>query len=369
MKQTEKPDKKSCVSDDKEMILIETALLIIIGILIFELIIFLHEFGHFITAKKCGVKVNEFALGMGPKIIKFQKGETLYSLRLFPIGGFCAMEGEDEDSSDQRAFSNKPVWQRMIIVVAGAVMNIILGFVLMMITLIPNQYFASTTVSVFSENAPSSQSLKVGDEIKKVNGYGILTSTDLSFALATAQSNEMTMTVLRNGKLKDIDVQFGTVEKDGKEIIQLDFKVDPIENNFGTLISQTFKSTVSMVKMVWASLFGLITGQFGFNEVAGPIGMTSAISQAAASGLAVSFWDGLSNLIYVMTIITVNLGVVNLLPLPALDGGRFVFLIIEAIRRKRIKPEIEAYIHAAGMALLLIFMVIVSVNDVIRLVA
>ena len=143
--------------------------------------------------------------------------------------------------------------------------------------------------------------------------------------------------------------------------------VQPIQNNILTIVPQTFKSTVSMVKMVWASLFGLVTGQFGLNEVAGPIGMTSAISQATASGLENSVGEGLNNLIYVMTIITVNLGVVNLLPVPALDGGRLVFLIIEAIRRKRIKPEIEGYIHAAGLVLLLLFMVVVSVNDVIRL--
>ncbi len=351
------------------MIEIETALLIIIGILLFELIIFIHEFGHFITAKLSGVKVNEFALGMGPKIIKFQKGETLYSLRLFPIGGFCSMEGEDENSDDERAFNNKSVWKRMIIVVAGAVMNIILGFVLMMITLAPNKYFASTKIAVFAENAPSSQSLKIGDEIYSVNGYRTITSNDFSFALATAKSNDVEMVVIRNGEYLDLGkVKFGTTKSnDGNDIIQLDFKVEPIENNFGTLITQTFNSIISTVRMVWESLIGLVTGQFGFNDVAGPIGMTSAISQATASGLESSFWDGLNNLIYVMMIITVNLGIVNLLPLPALDGGRLVFLIIEAIRRKPIKPEHEGYIHAIGMILLLVFMVLISINDVIRI--
>ncbi len=350
------------------MIPIEVALLIIIGILLFELIIFIHEFGHFITAKKSGVKVNEFALGMGPKILKFQKGETLYSLRLFPIGGFCAMEGEDEDSDDERAFVNKSVWKKMIIVVAGAVMNIFLGFVLMMIIQAQSPAFASTTIAEFTENSVSSQTLKVGDEIKSINNYGISTSMDLSFAFATAPSNKLQMTVVRNGETVYLDnVEFGTKDSDGKKIIQLDFRVYPIENNFGTLLVQTFKATCSTVKMVWASLFGLITGQFGFNDVAGPIGMTSAISQATASGLESSFWDGLNNLVYVMMIITVNLGVVNLLPLPALDGGRLVFLIIEAIRRKRISSEIEGRIHAVGLILLLAFMVIISVNDVIRL--
>lgn len=344
-------------------------MLIIIGVLLFELIILIHEGGHFVTAKLCGVKVNEFALGMGPKIIKFQKGETLYSLRLFPIGGFCAMEGEDSESDDKRAFGNKKVWQRMIIVVAGAVMNIILGLVLMMITLVPNKYFASSTVAVFADNATSNQQLKVGDEITKINGYDIITSTDMSFAFATAKSNKLSMTVKRDGEYVDLtDVQLPTVESDGKEILQLDFKVLAIENNFGNLVSQTFLSTVSTVRMVWASLAGLVTGQFGLNEVSGPVGMTSAITQATASGLETSFWDGLLNLIYIMMIITVNLGVVNLLPIPALDGGRLVFLIIEAIRRKPIKPEHEGYVHAIGMLVLFAFMIIISIKDVIQLI-
>ena len=351
------------------MIFTEAALLIIIGILLFELIILIHEGGHFVTAKLCGVKVNEFALGMGPKLIKFKKGETLYSLRLFPIGGFCAMEGEDSESEDERAFVNKKVWQRIIIVVAGAVMNIILGLVLMMITLAPNKYFASSTVAVFADNATSSQQLKVGDEIKEINGYDIITSTDMSFAFATAKSNKLSMTVKRDGEYVNLtDVQLPTVESDGKEILQLDFKVAAIENNFGTLMSQTFLSTVSTVRKVWASLAGLVTGQFGLNEVSGPVGMTSAISQATASGLETSFWDGLNNLIYVMMIITVNLGVVNLLPIPALDGGRLVFLIIEAIRRKPIKPEHEGYVHAVGMLILFAFMIIISIKDVIQLI-
>ncbi len=351
------------------MISIQTALLIIIGILLFELIIFIHEFGHFITAKKSGVKVNEFALGMGPKIIKFRKGETLYSLRLFPIGGFCSMEGEDAESDDSRAFGNKAVWKRMIIVVAGAVMNLLLGFLLMMITLIPCELFGTTQIARFAENATSSEQLKVGDEIKSINGYGTTTSMDLNFAFATARNNDFTFEVVRDGKHMTFEhVKFPTVEKeDGSEIIQRDIVYLGVENNFWSLIQQTFLQTVSTVKMVWASLIGLITGQFSINEVAGPIGMTSAISQAASVGLQSSFWDGVGNIVFIMTIITINLGVVNLLPLPALDGGRLVFLIIEAIRRKRIKPEVEAWIHGIGIVVLLLFMAFVSVNDVIRL--
>ncbi len=351
------------------MVSIEGVLLAIIGILLFELIIFLHELGHFLTAKKCGVKVNEFALGMGPKLIKFRKGETLYSLRLFPIGGFCSMEGEDGESDDSRAFSKKKVWQRMIIVVAGAVMNILLGFVLMMITLIPTHLFATNTIVKFADVNESSKYLKAGDEIKSINGYDIYTSMDYNFALATSKSNDFKITVKRGSETITYDhIQFPTTKNsDGKEVIHPDIIRLGVENNFVTLMQQTFLQTCSTVRMVWASLIGLITGQFGFNEMAGPIGMTSAVTQATAAGLKSSFWDGLSNLIFIMMVITVNLGVVNLLPLPALDGGRLVFLIVEAIRRKPVKPEHEGWVHLIGMIALLLFMVIISINDVIRL--
>lgn len=306
---------------------------------------------------------------MGPKLLKFQKGETLYSLRLFPIGGFCSMEGEDEESDSDRAFSKAKVWKRMIIVCAGAFMNILLGLVMMFILLAPQKYFASTTIAAFADNATSSNQLEIGDDIKSINGYAIMTSTDLSFSLATAKSNKLDITVMRNGeKYEYVDVELPTVKKDdGSEILQLDFKVYPIENNILTLAGQSFLSTFSTVRMVWKSLFGIVTGQFGFNEVSGPIGMTSAVTQVTASGLEQSFLDGFMNLLYVMMIITVNLGVVNLLPLPALDGGRLIFLIVEAVRGKPVKPEHEAYVHGAGMFLLLLFMVVISIKDIIQL--
>ena len=279
------------------------------------------------------------------------------------------MEGEDGESEDERSFGKKKVWQRMIIVVAGAVMNIILGFLLMMITLIPANLFATNTIAGFSEVNESSQYLKVGDEIKSINGYDIYTSMDMNFALATAKSNDFTFKVERDGQAMTFDhVKFPTTKNnDGQEVVHRDIIILGVENNFGTLMQQTFLQTCSTVRMVWASLIGLITGQFGFNEMAGPIGMTSAVSQAAAEGLKTSFWNGLSNLIFIMMVITVNLGVVNLLPLPALDGGRLVFLIIEAIRRKPVKPEHEGWVHLIGMVALLLFMVVISINDIIRL--
>lgn len=354
------------------MVTIQVALLIIIGVLIFELIIFIHEGGHCVAAKLSGVKVNEFALGMGPKLFSFQKGETTYSLRLLPIGGFCSMEGEDSESDDERAFINKPVWKRMIIVLAGAFMNIVLGLFMTMIVLSPNKYFASTQIAEFAPNAKSSQQLKVDDTIVSINGYRIYTATDMSYAFQTAKSNKFNITVNRNGeKVSYEGVELPTVKNETEngettENLQLDFRVHAIENNFGNLIKQTFLSTVSTVKMVWSSLGGLVTGQFGLNEVSGPVGMTSAVSQVTAQGLEKSFGDAVLNLVYVMTIITINLGVVNLLPLPALDGGRFIFLLIEAIRRKPLDQKYEGYIHAGGMVLLMVFMLIITIKDVFQ---
>ncbi len=347
-------------------------MLIIIGIVIFELIILFHEFGHFICAKKSNVLVHEFALGMGPKIFGFQKGETQYSLRLFPIGGFCSMEGEDGESDNPRAFSKAKVWQRMIIVVAGATMNVLFGLVLMAIMLCMQKvpYFASTTIESFHENAVSSQyGLKKGDTIISLDGYSIYTDKDFSYSLATMKTDSPVIKVKRNGETVDLGkVKFAmTEDESGRKYIQLDFWVVPIERNFGTVVTQTFKQTYSVIRMIWGSLIGLITGQFSMNDISGPIGAASAISEATSVGLKTSFKDGLNNLIFMMMVISVNLGIFNMLPLPALDGGRFFFLLIEAIFRKPVPQKYEGLVHTVGFALLMIFMLVISLKDVLRL--
>lgn len=352
------------------MIFIIKLLLIILAVLLFGCIIFIHEFGHFFTAKMSGVKVNEFAIGMGPKLFQFQKGETKYSLRLFPIGGYCQMEGEDEESDDEGSFSKKPVYKRIIIVAAGALMNIILGLLFMVIILGQEEYYASNIVYKFADNAVSSNyGLQVGDKIVSINGYKIMTDKDLSFALSTDKDYTVDMVVNRDNNLVHLDnVKFGTRQlEDGTQVLALDFYVEPIKRTFPSLISQSFKSTVSMVRMVFASLVGLVTGQFGFNELAGPVGAASAIGEAASAGLEVNIVQAINNILTMMVIITVNLGIVNLLPLPALDGGRLVFLFIEAIRGKPIDPKYEGWVHAIGLAILLAFMAIVTVSDILRL--
>lgn len=444
-----------------------TIALILIGVLLFELIIFIHEFGHFITAKKSGIKVNEFSLGMGPKIFSFGKGETKYSLRVFPIGGFCAMEGEDEESPEPRAFNNAKVWKRMIVVIAGAVMNIILGFVLMFVVVVQQDSYSSTEVQSFPATSFSScTGLQSGDVIKEINGYGISTSMDFNYPISTAElktvdgstleiykedcgNNLYNMSVSlvqdKNNKLSDEQVSkvnellskstneivkakskedaFSVyenyykkindacgikdykvekiveketrkrytadilVERNGEEKllknvqfftyttkdnsdpqVSIDFYVKPIEKTFGSVLSQTFKQTISTCKMIYASLGGLLTGKFGLKDMSGPIGIASAVTTVASESLASGFMSAVNSIIYVMMIITVNLGLFNMLPFPALDGGRFVFLIIEAIRGKSVPRKVEAIVNGIGMGLLILLMILITANDIFKLI-
>lgn len=352
-----------------EVIIIINILLVLFAVLLFGMIIFIHEFGHFFTAKLSGIRVNEFAIGMGPTLFHVQKGETQYSLRLLPIGGYCAMEGEDESSEDERAFNNKPVWKRIIVVCAGAVMNILLGIVLMMILLGQQPAFTSTTVSQFAKgSALQSAGLKEGDRFYSVDGYRVFTDRDLSFALGTANAASVDIAVVRGKeKLFFHDVKMNTREYNGKPALVLDFYVKPIHKNPWTLLVKSGADTVSTVRLVWYSLVGLVTGRFGMNDMAGPVGAASAISQAASAGLKEGLLPAVNNILLMMMMITVNLGVVNLMPFPALDGGRLVFLLVEAVRGKPVNPKYEGWVHATGFALLMALMLIVTYSDILRL--
>lgn len=331
--------------------------------------IFIHEFGHFFTAKLCGIKVNEFALGMGPTLFHFQKGETKYALRLLPIGGFCAMEGEDSSSTDDRAFSNKPVWKRILVVVMGAIMNIIFGLILMMIILGQQSAFTSTTIAEFTNNSAfQAAGLKKGDTFVSVDHYRIYGDKDLNFALVTANPSSVDIEVQRNGKTVSFqDVKLNHKVINGKNIVSVDFYVKPIQKTFGTLITKSVQDTVSTVRLVWYSLIGLLTGKYGFNDMAGPVGAADAVGQAMTVGLQQSFIAGLNNVLYIMMLFTVNLGVFNLIPFPALDGGKLLFLIVEAIRRKPINEKYQGAVEMVGFALLMCFMLIVTFSDIMRL--
>ncbi len=330
----------------------------------------MHELGHFFWAKKFGVKVNEFALGMGPKIFKIQRGETLFSLRALPIGGFCEMEGEDADSNDPRSFGQKKAWQKFIIVSFGAIMNLVLGFIMTIFLLAQSPKFITTTIDSFGENSVSStHGLMVGDEILSVNGAPIFTYKDLYFDLSIDEKNSFDIKVKRNGQTVELkDINFETVSTDnGKSATKIDFKLKTTDKNFISLITQTWYDTLSTVKIVWVSLVGIITGRFAVSNMAGPIGMASAIGKAASTGLETSVIDAINNIVSIMAMITINLGIVNLLPLPALDGGRLIFLLIEMITRKKINPKYEGLIHALGFFLFIALMIYISYSDILRL--
>ncbi len=341
-----------------------TLLYILLAIFIFGVIIFVHEFGHFITAKLCKIRVNEFAMGMGPKLFSVKKGETAYSLRLFPIGGFCAMEGEDEESDEEGSFTRAAVWKRILVVIAGAVMNLILGFLILVCLTGTQDLLASRTISQFEENAVTYQTgLREGDVLVAINGRKLYLANDIFYELARVPGGVTDVVVERDGERITLEnVQFPTaVYEDGTTGISIDFYVRGVRKSFGTVLEYSARWTMALGRQIFLSVFDLITGNVAINELSGPVGIVSAIGDAAAIG-----WD------YVFTLaalITINVGIFNLLPLPALDGGRLFLLLIEALTRKKLPTRYEAVINLAGMVLLFGLMIFVTYQDVTRLFA
>ncbi len=330
----------------------------LVAVLIFIALIIIHEFGHFIAAKLLGVRVNEFAVGFGPKLFSKKMGETVYKANLIPLGGYCSMEGEDTESSDPRAFCNKPAWRRFIIVVMGATFNLILGFILVAAVLAPEKRFTTTTIAEFSENAVSEQSgLKVNDKILSVDGRKIFTTYDLSYAFTNVKGGTVDMTVLRDGEdVKLRAIRFDTDEENGISYIKVDFRVYGREKTFLSFISETFKTGVSYCAVIWRSLIDLISGKYGISAVSGPVGVTAAIGSAAKQSLR--------NILPIAALITINLGLFNLLPLPALDGGRLLFIFIEMISRRKVPEKYESLVHTVGFIILIGFMLLVTLKDI-----
>ncbi|MBR5438143.1 MAG: RIP metalloprotease RseP [Clostridia bacterium] len=410
-----------------------------IAVLFFGVIIFIHEFGHFFFAKLFGVKVNEFAIGMGPTILKKQGKETKYALRLFPFGGFVSMEGEEEKSEDSRAFCNQKVWKRMIIIAAGAVMNLILGFIVCIFLVCGSELVGTNEILQFYEGAVSSQSgLAVGDKIIEIDGKRVYSDYDISFLMQRNGSGKYDFLVEREGErislddvefakrtsgnfyynedcsvyevsaaLKDqgvkdndiilsvngtdvksaeemiaqinadTDYTYNLAVKRGEEVISLsdvkfatatvfDFSILGEDKNVLNVLASAFGYSVSMGRMVYLSLFDLLRGQYGLNDLAGPIGTVTVIADVAQNSIASVDW---SSLFMMMAMITINIGLFNLLPVPALDGGHLFFMVFEIVFRKPVPQKYESWIHAAGLVLLLAFMAIISFSDIWKLVS
>ena len=335
---------------------------IVIMALVFGVMIFIHEAGHFFTARACGITVKEFAIGMGPKLFSWtsKKHGTVHSIRILPIGGYVSMEGEDEDSADENAFCNKPVWKRMLVVAAGPFMNIVLGVLLTLIVVLSQGPIGSTVIAEFNENAMSSQKLAVGDEIVKVDGTFVFTGNEVMYEIMNQGYEPIDIVVKRNGeKITVEDVTFGILTEQGVSFGDMDFKVMREEKNFLNVIKQTATRSVSTVKMVYDSLLGMLTGRFGLDAVSGPVGVAQTVGDAAKTDFV--------GFLYIGAILTMNLGVFNFIPFPALDGGRFILLLVEAIRKKPIDKKIEGYINAAGLIVLFGFMILVTCKDIFNL--
>lgn len=328
---------------------------VIYAILIFCLLIFVHELGHFLVAKACGIKVNEFSIGMGPAFFKKQRGETLYSLRFFPIGGFCAMEGEDEDSEDPRAFNNQPAWQRACVLAAGSFMNLLTCVVLLIIIAFYSGT-ATTTLGEITEGSPAEKAgLKSGDVVVSIEDVKIHEWNDVIDVIGGSEGGALTVTVDRDGSLitKEITPAY---DKEAKRMI-IGIKTQP-ERNFGQAIGAGFKNTGSLAVMMYDVISQLFTGDVAVKELSGPVGIVYATNEAAKSGIVY--------VIYLAALLSLNLAIINMLPFPALDGGRLLFLVIRLFTGKRVSDETEGKIHFIGICLLFALMIYVTFNDVIR---
>ena len=413
---------------------------IIIAVLFFGVIITIHEFGHFIFAKLFGVKVNEFAIGMGPTILKKQGKETKYALRLLPIGGFVSMEGEEEESEDSRAFCNQKTWKRMIIIAAGATFNIILGIIVCFFLVGSEELVGTNQILQFYETAVSNQEggLMAGDKIIEIDDKKVFSDYDISFLMQRNGSGTYSFVVEREGerlelpqvhfarrtggnfsyaedctisslssKIKGFGLQDGdkitgvngekvadgneliaaigkdedytydfTVERNGESleytevklavVTVFDFVILGEDKTVANVTKNAFGYALSMGRMVYLSLFDLLRGQYGMNDIAGPIGTISVITDIAEESIATFDW---SQMFMIMAMITINIGLFNLLPVPALDGGHLFFMVFELIFRKKIPQKYESYIHAAGLVILLGFMAIISASDIWKLIS
>ena len=335
---------------------------ILVAVLVFGVMIFLHELGHYAAARACRVKVLEFAVGMGPKILSHtsKKSGIVYSLRLLPIGGFTAMQGEDGEDPDPAALVNKPRWQKLIVLFAGSLMNLLSGVLAMFVFLALTGQVGSRVVADFQEGSTSQAWLREGDEIVAIEGRSMLDYNDVVYTITLDGTEPLNITVVRDGeKMVLTDVVFPTAEEEGVLVGVLDFRFQGVRPSFSVLIKQTISQSGATAKAIYKTLGGLLTGRFGIKGVSGPVGTVSFISQAAKSGFA--------NVLYLFAFISINLGIMNLLPLPALDGGRILFTLVECVIRRPINPKWEGYVHLAGMVVLLLFMALITVFDVWKL--
>ena len=336
---------------------------ILLAILMFGFLIFIHELGHFLSAKLLDVQVNEFAICMGPVLWQKKKGETTYSLRAIPIGGFCAMEGEDEESDNPRAFPQKSWWRRLIILAAGSFMNFVAGFLAIVLLY--------TIVTDFFEGCPleSSDGLQAGDELYKIDGRRVYLYSDVGMLLSRNKTGVYDVVVKRNGELVELhefEMKPQLYMVDGQQEYKYGLYFGTVPGGFSNCLKYSWYTAMDFARLVWMSLEDLVSGLVSVSDMSGPVGIVSTISEVGNQSATVR--DGLQNIAYLGAFIAINLAVMNMLPLPALDGGRIFLLLVNslftAITKKKIPAKYEAYVHAAGMVLLLGFMAFVTFKDI-----
>jgi len=362
---------------------------IVVTILVIGFIVTIHELGHFIAARAFRVTVKEFAIGMGPKIFQKQSYKTgiKYSLRLLPLGGYVTMAGDDEDNNDVNAYNRKPVWQRIIIITAGAVMNLLLAALIMLAIVSTQSNFRGMTIERFHDDSVSQLSgLRVDDTIISVDGQRIRIFSELNYAVNRRGTSTVEVLVLRDGEeLPPLNVNFALVTSDGRSLIRneygyigiyeddefvvigsdvlvfgrIDFTTNTIPRSVFTVVNQAYRQTLLMTRAFLESMGDLVSGRAGFDQISGPVGIGEAVGSSMRAGAR--------NLFLLGAMLSFSIGMFNLIPFPALDGGRVVFLLLELARRKPIKPEIESMIHFAGIVALFIFMIIVIIADFGRL--
>ena len=338
-----------------------TFLYILIAVLAFGVMILLHELGHFLTARACGVKIDEFSIGMGPRLVGVtDRHGTAFNLRLLPFGGFVSMKGEDEEAHGTDSFAEKRPWQKFLIVAAGGVMNILLAFLLMLGIVLSQEKLASNVIGEFNDGATSSAQLSVGDRIVRVDGTRVYTYHDAAYEIMHAGYKPIDVEVIRDGQRLTLHgVTFPTQTAAGMLYGSVDFRVMAEKKSIGNLAKHTFVRSFSTVKMIWDSLIDMIFGRVSMDAVSGPVGVTVALGDAAKTGGG--------TFVYLLCVLSMNLGVVNLLPLPALDGGRLVFILYEMIFRRKVPAKYEAAVHFVGIVLLLGLMVLVTFKDLANL--
>ena len=349
---------------------------ILFAILLFSFLIFIHELGHFLAAKLSGVQVNEFSMFMGPAIFKKQVGETLYSIRCIPLGGYCAMEGEDEDTDNPRSFQKAAWWKRLIILVAGAAMNFVAGVLILCIVFAPARQFVVPVIDFFEEGCVlnSEQGLQPGDRFLEVDGEKIYVSSDFSLILSLNPGDVHDILLERNGQEVFLDdfhlVKAEFPDPEGGTSLRYGFSFSMEKVNLTNKLQYVWNTALNTVRQVRLSIQMLFNGQAGLSDMGGPVMIVDTMAQVADASETAA--DALMNMLYFGAFIAINLAVMNLLPIPALDGGRVVGLLIttavEAIIGKKIDSKYEGYLHGAGMILLLGLMAFIMFKDVFMII-